>query len=502
MLGLPQRGRPLTYDFTSDISQPSKGTHYEPVAKQVRSTLSRYAKDGRYRDVSHHQSGDDTVSGAVATNHGSTIQSKPTVTAHMSTNQGALLPIEGRTRHVGSLLDPSSFEVISDGGDQQHLHQETDSIPDVESRGIVSEEEDEDRSLADHMASIPLQSSDHKLADELMKARLSARSSEGQSAWFVPKKELRRIINRDAVRLELIRQLRPSNTSSKKIKSYAKRVCQDVQIQEYRQDRTGNETFRKLFALLVLMDFSSSIIRCLEDEHGFSDQDLPLTLQRREDGLPELFRRGDNVRKPIECFKSWSSVNLETFHRIQWWLLAPFFLPDEDGIVKHYILQNEHILPYISPNLKEEQPVDKMGGFGEILMVHIHPDYHEFRDQVLCERGFAVKKQIQGIHRTMFKREAEILRKFSGARSHPHIVELLATYEQSRKLHLVFYRAQGNLFEYWNEIVPRPHFTLGNILWFATQCTGIANGLSRLHNLQSDSSRNTQATKELGESDP
>jgi hypothetical protein len=134
--------------------------------------------------------------------------------------------------------------------------------------------------------------------------------------------------------------------------------------------------------------------------------------------------------------------------------------------------------------------------------VHIHPDHHEFRDQLLCERGFAVKKQIHDEHRNMFKREAEILRKFSGARSHPHVVELLATYEQFKKLHLVFYRAQGNLIEYWNEIVPHPDFTYGNVLWFATQCTGIANGLLRLHKLLSISGRNNQTVEKLGESNP
>jgi hypothetical protein len=339
------------------------------------------------------------VSGAEATSHRSTIPARPTVTDQLSTDRRSLLPIGGRTaeRRVRSLLDPpklqssllltsSSFEIISDGGDQRHLHQETDSAPDVESQGIESDGEDEDHSLAESMASLPMQTSDHSLAEELMKARLSARNSEGQSAWFIPKKELRRVINRDSVRRELIRQLRPSNPSSRKIKSYAKSVCQDVQTEEYRHGRTKIKTFRKLFALLVLMGFSSSIIHCLDDEHGVSDQDLPLTLQRREDSLPELFRRGDNDQKPIECFKTWSSVNLETFHQIQWWLLAPFFSPDEDGIVKHYILQNEHILPYISAKLEEEQPVDKMGGYGEVRMVHIHPDHHEFRDQLLCER--------------------------------------------------------------------------------------------------------------------
>lgn len=332
---------------------------------------------------------------------------------------------------------------------------------------------------------MPPPGSRHDLQKELLDARLSARNSEGQIERFIPKKELWRIINKDSVRSEITKEL-SDIASFTEIKSHAKTVCQDVETTELHSGKTKIKSFRKIFALLVLVEATSSITEFLAKKHGVSDQDLPLTLGRRK-GVNELYRRGDKNKVPLPCFKHaiWSPIKLENFQKYQWWLLAPFFSPDEDGVVKHYILKDEHILPYVIPEHSEENVADKVGGYGKVLMVHIHPDHHNFRDIHLCNRGFAVKKQLYDVDRDAFKREAEILRKFSGERSHPHVVSLLATYEQFKKIHLVFYRAQGDLFEFWKEIEPRPEFTYGNILWVVTQCAGIAEGLAKLHKLLS-----------------
>jgi serine/threonine protein kinase len=112
--------------------------------------------------------------------------------------------------------------------------------------------------------------------------------------------------------------------------------------------------------------------------------------------------------------------------------------------------------------------------------VRIHPEHHNFRTPMHCDRGFAIKQLLQN-DRHSFKREVDILKKFSGERSHPHVVSLLATYEQFSKFHLIFYRAEGNLFKYWEEIKPSPEFNYTNVVWMAKQCAGIAHGLLRLH---------------------
>jgi serine/threonine protein kinase len=118
--------------------------------------------------------------------------------------------------------------------------------------------------------------------------------------------------------------------------------------------------------------------------------------------------------------------------------------------------------------------------FGRVFMVRIHPEHHNFRSPPHCYRGFAIKQLLQN-DRVSFKREVDILKKFSGEKRHPHVVSLLATYEQFNKFHLIFYRAEGNLFKYWKKINPSPEFNYDNVVWMAKQCAGIAHGLLRLH---------------------
>jgi serine/threonine protein kinase len=147
------------------------------------------------------------------------------------------------------------------------------------------------------------------------------------------------------------------------------------------------------------------------------------------------------------------------------------------------MLQDEHILPFVASGNAQDQVIDKTGGYGKVIMVRIHPDHHNFQDRQLCERGFAVKQQLHDEDREAYKREIGILMKFSGDRSHQHVVSLLATYEQFKKFHLVFYRAEGDLFEYWKKLKPSPDLTYSNVIWMVAQCKGIAEGLSKLHRL-------------------
>jgi serine/threonine protein kinase len=162
-------------------------------------------------------------------------------------------------------------------------------------------------------------------------------------------------------------------------------------------------------------------------------------------------------------------------------MLAPFFSRDDCGDVKHYTLEDHHIMPFVAPENGQNEDADRRGGYGKVLMVRIHKDHHNFRDQKLCGRGFAIKQQLYETDREAFKREISILKRFSGERSHKHIVSLLATYEQFRKFHLVFYRAEGDLFTYWKELELHPVFDHRNVTWMAEQCGGIVEALLKLH---------------------
>lgn len=436
------------------------------------------------------------------------IRTTPTVVTQPAKSRSLLTTgVPAPKRRVRSLLDPPqvptlsahpSIEIISDGGEDRHLLHESYSGLDVASPRVELDDEDDDPLLLESVASLPPQASVHNLISELMKARLSSYNNEGQKLWFIPKRELRRVINRQAVKSELRRQLPRDCLFSQKIDSYANMVCQDLHFKDEKTGKKKIKSYRKVFALLVLAESSLSIFKCLKEGNDLSDQDLPLTLQFNEDNLPELSRRNDSTRQPIKCFQNWTPVKLENFYKFQWWLLAPFFSPDSGGVVRHYVLQDDHIMPYVSPKHGQELPTVRIGGYGEVHMVYIHPDHHEFEEKTLCERGFAVKKQKHEDYRNMFKREAEILRKFSGDRCHPHVVSLLATYEQFRKIHLIFYRAQATLEEYWREVMPHPKFTHANVKWFAEQCWGVSDGLLRLHRVLSTPARNLQIQQNPG----
>jgi hypothetical protein len=355
---------------------------------------------------------------------------------------------------------------ISDAGDQQHLRQE---------RNLQHSEDSFDEDLELSLASLPPLGARYELQKEILEARQKTRDNEGQVKKFVSKAKLRHVITVDAVTRELTRTSAKFRhpLSSEEIKYYAKRVC--VATEEEQKGKTKIKSFRKIFALLVLVEAVPSIVDFVRED--VADQDLPLTLVKYQ-GTDELYRKSDENRVPLGCFSDWSPLKLE--------LLATYFSPpDADGVVKNYKLQDEHILPFVTPGNALGHCIDKTGGYGKVIMVQIPSDHHNFSDKRLCERGFAIKQQLNDENREAYKKEIDILMKFSGGRSHPHIVSLLATYEQFNKFHLIFYRAEGDLFDYWKKLRPDPSLNHSNVIWFAKQCSGLAEGLSKLHKLLS-----------------
>lgn len=68
--------------------------------------------------------------------------------------------------------------------------------------------------------------------------------------------------------------------------------------------------------------------------------------------------------------------------------------------------------------------------------------------------------------------------------THPHLISLLATYEQFGRFYLIFPWAQADLQRYLEQINPNPPINHPNVQWIAAQCHGIADGLCRLHRHQ------------------
>lgn len=75
-----------------------------------------------------------------------------------------------------------------------------------------------------------------------------------------------------------------------------------------------------------------------------------------------------------------------------------------------------------------------------------------------------------------------MLEKFG--RHHRHLISLLATYEQFKSFHLIFYWAEADLLHYWRQVNPMPSMQFPTLSWMAEQCQGIAAGLAKIHRFE------------------
>jgi hypothetical protein len=361
---------------------------------------------------------------------------------------------------------PEPSDVISDAGDQQELQ-------------LRQKQTGKYHSIEQSLASLPSDDSQDDFQTKIYNAFQQARSP---NAEFLPRGMLCNLVNPDSVSQEL-RQKFSNILTPEAIQNYTSRICSETQTQ--RRGKPKIKSFRKIFALLVLIESTESILKLLEED--VSDLDLPLTLVKHQqiDGFCRRDTNSQNAGAPLQCLRrpQWSLLKLRNFAEYQWKLLAPFFSQDIDNDVKHYKLDDHHVLPFLALNDMAEKDTERLGGYGRVILVDIHPDHHSFPRDRLCNRGFAIKQQIDEEHRNAFKKEIDILKKFSGQRSHPHIVSLLATYEQFKKFHLIFYRAEGDLMTFWKELKRRPTTNKHNVLWMVAQCRGLADGLLRLHRL-------------------
>ncbi|KAL1853155.1 hypothetical protein Daus18300_011894 [Diaporthe australafricana] len=112
--------------------------------------------------------------------------------------------------------------------------------------------------------------------------------------------------------------------------------------------------------------------------------------------------------------------------------------------------------------------------------------------------SFAVKRLLSE-NRAQFEREVEMLESFSGD-GNPHLISLLATYEQNNVFYLIFFWAEADLQSFWRDVNPIPKRDYSTVLWMAEQCLGIAKGLSALHNYTTFS--HTRLKSVFGKSQP
>ena len=245
---------------------------------------------------------------------------------------------------------------------------------------------------------------------------------------------------------------------------------------------------KQLFATLAYIEKASTICSFLEE--GISDDDLPLSRTNSDEGSMLLKRTSG---EPVEAFTGWDDEDMEDFDRIQWWMKAPIFEESE-----HKDLLSGNILPFIPLPSDEDVGESKQGGYSEVYAVRVHPAHHNFWESSSSEvrsRTFLLDtetnskqkeepliavKRLNSPDVKEFEKEREILTKL-GARDHPHLIKLLATYHLDKRYHLMFPYANANLRKYWDDN-PLPWFNKETLLWSVKQMTGIASGLVVIHN--------------------
>ncbi|KAK3335916.1 kinase-like domain-containing protein [Cercophora scortea] len=317
---------------------------------------------------------------------------------------------------------------------------------------------------------------------------------------FFPAGVLADMITTDCVRNELSKHLEDTH-DDQAIARYARQICQYSGGGGEPGGKMG--PFCKVFVILVLVEEVRAIVKLLElpAREQVKDSDLPLIKAHRSGhgGVFDL-RRSRQPRSKLKCFgKGWTQLHIMNFEEWQWTTLAPFFgKHNQRKEVMHYTFQPQVTLPFTFDGRRGTKGgKEKIGGFGRVFEADIHPDHHDFHEEVCnrslgttdrnentnadctCKLSFAIKC-LHSQDRVEFKREVDTLKKLSNG-SHPHLISLLATYEQHGNFYLIFPRADIDLLGYWKQINPTPGMDRDTVLWVAQQCKGIANGVLKIH---------------------
>ncbi|KAH8896975.1 kinase-like protein [Thozetella sp. PMI_491] len=336
---------------------------------------------------------------------------------------------------------------------------------------------------------LPIPDARASLQDQLFMAMQPPHDARGKRR-FLPRGALARIVTEEAVRHELEPHLDESHDEAA-IAELARKICACTKFpgRSHSQQQGGEalprqkiRSFRKIFAILVLVGRPSSIVKFVNEDLNDSDLPLAKVYRNRDTGAFDL-RRVRRAEEPLKCFsKSWTQIHIWNFEFWQWATLSPFFGKGcERKEVNHYRFPDSTVLPFVKQRQK-----DLEGGSGRIFKVDIHPEHHNFDLNEASSKSFAVKC-LRSKDKETFKKEVEMLKRFSND-AHPHLISLLVTYQLSHTFFLVFPWAGGDLRKYWFQINPNPTLDLQTARWMAEQCAGIASGILEIHKYVSSSS--------------
>jgi hypothetical protein len=194
---------------------------------------------------------------------------------------------------------------------------------------------------------------------------------------FIPKGKLEAIVNVDSVESELRRcGADKLIKDGRSVRSYAEEIYEGhAGCHGPGREGDGRCRFRKIFALVVLSDQTSSIFDFLR-EH-ICDSDLPLRTHSQSMDQFLLYRKDEeDWRKHIQFLAEWHRSSRTSLENDQWGMLSPVFTVGEYGHIERYELDDRDVLPFTRSSHEVHRQL--AGGFGEVTRVNIDPSHHNF----------------------------------------------------------------------------------------------------------------------------
>ncbi|KAK0710366.1 hypothetical protein B0T21DRAFT_376483 [Apiosordaria backusii] len=310
---------------------------------------------------------------------------------------------------------------------------------------------------------------------------------------YIPNGEIEQVLS-----LQTVKDLLPAciatdrwghHRSDSGLTELASKIC-GLYLSDDGLPTSSDISYRKTLAVLILANKHAQLEAFMDC--NVHDSVLPLINKPPEDANYRLCFHDDLESKSLKCFEGWTDDELNTFYERQWWVSAPYFA----GQGNHYQLNNRLPLPFrkLPPNPDGKVIGPNEGGGGHVTFIeiqegHCDPSLH----QPPNGPHFALKKLRDGATKAEFDREVTILRRLSRRSDRKdHLVKLLFTMELQDPLefYLVFPRATGDLNYLWKNVEPPKRggseatTRLGR--WVASQCHGVADALSHVHDMREE----------------
>lgn len=190
---------------------------------------------------------------------------------------------------------------------------------------------------------LSLANKSRNIGRKVIEAARSSRSVDYR-VKFISELNVRQLVDRDAVILELKRSRKGPLTTQEPWK-----LCKILTILYL----MGRPTKLRLF-----------VSKSVNDMHlpfsGVRDSDNTTALRSTKDPHAPLIMLDDRA-------------DTENFLRHQWAVLAHVFRPQQDEPIPHYTIEDEVILPFRGQNLTARQ-----GASGKVFWTSIDPDHHHW----------------------------------------------------------------------------------------------------------------------------